>query len=111
MTSGEKYGIGGNLLHAKRKEQNSVPISLHSVGSAQKPEMLTRSEIDFDFHSRAPGSRAECFQVPCSSAVNYHSPCPPPLESVAILLLGKRLKERSCQVGWWLNISKNGHMY
>lgn len=68
-----KYGVGENLLHAKRKEQNSVPISLHSMGSAQKPEMLTLGEIDFDFHSRAPGSGAECFQVLCSSAVNYHS--------------------------------------
>lgn len=88
-----------------------MPISLHSVGSAQKPEMLTLGEIDFDFHSRAPGSGAECFQVLCSSAVNYLSPLPPALENVAILLLGKGLKDWTGQVGWWLNISKNGHVY
>lgn len=63
---GENYDIGENLLHAKIKEQPLVPVLLHSLVSAQKPEMPTLSEIDLDFHSRGPDSRVECFQVLCS---------------------------------------------
>lgn len=76
----EKYDIGENLLHAKIKEQPSVPISLHSLISAQKPETPALSEINFGFCSRAPSSSAERFQVLCSSAAPYH---------VALFCLGK----------------------
>lgn len=65
---GENYDIGENLLHAKIKEQPLVQVLLHSLVSAQKPEMPALSEIDLDFHSRAPDSRVECFQVLCSLA-------------------------------------------
>lgn len=89
VTSGENSGIGENLLRAKIKEQNSVLISPHSLVSAQKPEMLTLSEIDFDFHSRAPGSGAECFQVLCSSAVCVSLPTPSPLGKPSHPALGE----------------------
>lgn len=38
-----------------------MQVLLHSLVSAQKPEMPALSEIDLDFHSRAPDSRVECF--------------------------------------------------
>lgn len=65
---GENYDTGENLLHANIKEQPLVQVLLHSLVSAQKPEMPALSEIDLDFHSRAPDSRVECFQVLCSLA-------------------------------------------
>lgn len=59
----ENYDTGEHLLHAKIKEQPLLSVFLHSLVSAQKPEMPALSEIDLDFHSRAPDSRAECFQA------------------------------------------------
>ena len=73
--------------------QPSVLVLLRSLVSAQKPEMPALSEINFDFHSRAPDIRAECFQVLCSSAGPYH-PTPLHLEKCSHPTVGDRFKRQ-----------------
>lgn len=87
----EKCDIEENLLHAKIEEQNWVLIYLHSLVSAQKPEMLTLSEIDFDFvtgHQAAGLSVSRC-QAHGLLRTTPHSLC---LGKCSYPTLGERFK-------------------
>lgn len=87
----EKCDVEENLLHAKIEEQNWMPIYLRSLVSAQKPETLTLSEIDFDFitEHQAAGLSVSRWQAHGLLRTTPHSLC---LGKCSYPTLGDRFK-------------------
>lgn len=97
-TRGRELWHWGEFAPCKHKRAAFGAGSPSQLGFCPEARMPALSEIDLDFHSRAPDSRVECFRC-CAHWLVLNTPQSSALENIAILQLGKGLKTRNFKLG------------